>query len=95
MYDEGIDIGALPIIIAISTTTVSNTTVLASGKYSIKTNVDCFIRCGASGIVATTSCFPLLQGEEELVRITRSNGFVAGITAAGTGSLYLMLVETH
>lgn len=81
------------------TVTVSISTVtavsgaLVPGKYRVWSSVDCFVRQGASTVTATTAAgTPLAAGRAEYWEIfdAASNaGYMASITAAGTGTLYL------
>lgn len=48
-----------------------------------------FVEFGASGIEAATSNMPILPGSVEIFKVGASLTHVAGITASGTGTLYI------
>lgn len=80
--------------LSLSTTTASLTSDLNSGVWYVTADIDCFIKQGASATSAlsasTGSGVPLWGKQYVRIQVDAStNPRVAGITAAGTGTLYL------
>ena len=53
------------------------------------TSVTVFIQFGDSTVAATTAKMPIPAGAVETIQIGRATTHVAGITASGTGTLYV------
>lgn len=79
--------------LALSTSSAAST-VLSRGVYRLMASVDCFIKQGGSSVAATTTASIWLPQRTErwVVVNDTTDGYVAGITASGSGYLYIEAV---
>ena len=84
------DLKSAPVTRTLSTTTATSS-VLALGRHRIVSTVDCYVRQGASTVVSTTSMSYLPAGVIDYIFVSSAttDGYVAGITALGTGTLFI------
>lgn len=81
---------AAPVVVSLSITT-ARSTLLPNGTYYFTATAACFFLQGGVAVDATTSSNYLPAGAVFTLRVTgAADGYVAGILASGTASLYLM-----
>lgn len=79
-----------PVRVALSTST-NRSTLLPPGNYKISSDVDCTFLQGGSAVTAATTSRPCWAKTYLPLRVSSSaDGYVAGIVATGTGTLYIM-----
>ena len=85
---------AVPTEISVSTSTAKNGSDLSNGLYWVKADIDTYVRQGDSSVTATTSSFLFEAGVIYPLMVDGSdNARVAGITAAGSGTLQVQLIQ--
>ena len=83
---------AAPTCVSLSTTTATSA-ALTQGYYRVVSTIDCFLKQGGSTITAATTDNWVPAGVIMNIVSDATKGlYVAGITAAGTGTLYLSKV---
>ena len=86
-------------IVNLSDTTARNSTALAVGKYKIMADVACYIKQGDSTVEAATTDRKIAGGQEipvgnEYIVVDSSDvNYIAGITDAATGKLFITKVK--
>ena len=79
--------------IPVAATTTTSSAQYDYGLYIVKTDAECHIRQGASGVVATTSSFLLEPGVAYPLRVdSTSNDYIALLSASGTANVQLTLL---
>jgi len=80
--------------VSLSTTTAKSSQLLR-GLYWVSASADCFFLQGPTAVTATTSSVPLWAKTWVRVHVEDSTleGFIAGITASGTATLYIVKAE--
>ena len=84
------DFAGTVVTLSLSTTT-ARTAALNVGRYRIVADIDCYIAQGADDAITATTSSSFLPGGviDYLVVGNNTNDSVAGITAAGSGTLFL------
>lgn len=84
---------AQPITFAVTGTTLASAQ-LPVGIYYVTSDVDCYIRQGASGVVATTASNPLWSKSYLRIRVTNEtlDGYIAAIRASTSGTVSIIKV---
>ena len=80
-----------PVTVSLTGTTARSAQLKKQSKYEIFATVDWFFLQGTVAVDATTSSHPRLayQPTTIVVEDATSDGYIAGILSAGTGTLYI------
>ena len=79
-----------PTRVSVSSTTATSA-LLAAGRYRIVCDVPCFVKQGGSTITAaTTDNYLPADAIDYMVVNSATDGYLAGITSAPSGTLYIM-----
>lgn len=84
---------AAPTEISVSTSTAVNGTALAAGWYMVQCDVDVHIKQGTAAQTAATTDWRIPADTTWPMRVDgAANAYLAGITAAGSGTLQILAV---
>jgi len=83
-------LSSAPTTVSLSTTTATSA-ALGIGRHRVISTVDCYVRQGASTVVSTSSMSWLPAGVIDYIFVSAptTDGYLAGITASGTGTLFI------
>lgn len=81
------------ITVSLSTVTARSTQITGVTLVRVYSSVACFINFGDSSVEAVVTDVPIAANAPEYFRVDSDNDYIAGITASGSGTLYITPCE--